>query len=125
MQFVRHKLKELIFFLIILAPILIVYTILLLKQHASNDFNIFRKTTFIIGIIILLLTGFFSGMIEQKKGWFAGLSTALLIMIIVFIIQLTKGTSFGLEHLIKYLAYFASSILGGIIGVNIKLTPKH
>lgn len=125
MQFLQHKLKELLIFLIILAPTVIVYTFLLYFGHASNDIGVFRKATFIIGLVILLLTGFFSGAIEQKKGWIAGLSTALLILSIAFIIHLFKGATFRFEHFLKYFGYLSSATLGGIIGVNFKLNALH
>ena len=120
MQLLRNKAKELLLFLIILTPTVLIYTLLIYLGHASNEPNKFRIATFLIGLGLFLVLGFFSGNTEQKKGWIAGLSSALIVVVIVAIIQLFAKDPFTWNRLIKYLAFLASGAFGGILGVNFK-----
>ena len=67
MQLLRQKAKELLIFLIILTLTILIYTLLVYSGHATNEPIKFRITSFLIGLILFLVLGFFSGNIEQKK----------------------------------------------------------
>lgn len=120
MQLLRQKAKELLIFLIIMTLTILIYTLLVYSGHATNEPIKFRITSFLIGLILFLVLGFFSGNIEQKKGWIAGLSSALVVIIFVIIIQLFAKDPFTFDRVLKYLAYLSAGTFGGILGVNFK-----
>ena len=68
----------------------------------------------------MFIVGFFSGNIEQKKGWVAGMTTALVIIILFILVKLFAHTSLTFEMVLKYLAFLLLGALGGMIGVNIR-----
>ena len=69
----------------------------------------------------LLLYNFrtFKWLLHKEKGLLAGLSSALVIIVIILIINLFVKEPITLRMVLKFLTYTAGSAAGGIMGVNI------
>ena len=119
MQLLRNKAKELLLFPDYFDPDRFNLYSADLFGTRFHEPNKFRIATFLIGLGLSWFSGFFSGNTEQK-GWIAGLSSALIVVVIVAIIQLFAKDPFTWNRLIKYLAFLASGTFGGILGVNFK-----
>lgn len=90
----------------------------------ASDSTIYIAT-FIMGILIFFITGMISGIKEQEKGWLAGGSTALLIIIMAMLLKLITHQLSGWSEIIKISCYFFASIVGGMLGVNLAfLKPR-
>lgn len=74
---------------------------------------------FITGICLFIILGLLSGYYTQEKGLIAGLSSALVIIVIILIINLFVKEPITLRMVLKFLTYTAGSAAGGIMGVNI------
>jgi putative membrane protein (TIGR04086 family) len=74
---------------------------------------------FITGICLFIILGLLSGYYTQEKGLLAGLSSALVIIVIILIINLFVKEPITLRMVLKFLTYTAGSAAGGIMGVNI------
>lgn len=118
MKFLKNKALSYFIFIIILAITIIIYTSLLYFGVISSNDNTVKIVSFVIGLTLFLILGLISGLKEKKSGWLAGFTSSLfLILIVIFINIISKNLT--VMSLIKYLAYVISSMLGGIIGVNI------
>jgi len=105
-----------------LAITIIIYTSLLYFGVISSNDNTVKTVSFVMGLVLFLILGLISGLKEKKSGWLAGFTSSLfLVLIVIFINIISKNLT--VMSLIKYLAYVISSMLGGIIGVNI-ITKK-
>ncbi len=120
MTFLKNKAKSFLLFFIILTISILVYTLLLHNQVISSSKNSVFITTFIIGIFLFLILGIISGLFEQKKGWLAGLTSGIILLIIVIIFKLCNKELDNPFLIVKYLSFLTSSILGGILGINFK-----
>lgn len=122
MKFLKNKALSYFIFIIILAITIIIYTSLLYFGVISSNDNTVKTVSFVMGLLLFLILGLISGLKEKKSGWLAGFTSSLfLVLIVIFINIISKNLT--VMSLIKYLAYVISSMLGGIIGVNI-ITKK-
>ena len=122
MKFLKNKALSYFIFIIILAITIIIYTSLLYFGVISSNDNTVKTVSFGMGLVLFLILGLISGLKEKKSGWLAGFTSSLfLVLIVIFINIISKNLT--VMSLIKYLAYVISSMLGGIIGVNI-ITKK-
>lgn len=122
MKFLKNKALSYFIFIIILAITIIIYTSLLYFGVISSNDNTVKTVSFVMGLILFLILGLISGLKEKKSGWLAGFTSSLfLVLIVIFVNIISKNLT--VMSLIKYLAYVISSMLGGIIGVNI-ITKK-
>lgn len=122
MKFLKNKALSYFIFIIILAITIIIYTSLLYFGVISSNDNTVKTVSFVMGLVLFLILGLISGLKEKKSGWLAGFTSSLfLVLIVIFINMISKNLT--VMSLIKYLAYVISSMLGGIIGVNI-ITKK-
>lgn len=122
MKFLKNKALSYFIFIIILAITIIIYTSLLYFGVISSNDNTVKTVSFVMGLVLFLILGLISGLKEKKSGWLAGFTSSLfLVLIVIFINIISKNLT--VMSLIKYLAYVISSMLGGIIGVNI-ITKK-
>lgn len=80
---------------------------------------------FICGLIIFIILGFLNGNIKREKGLLNGMLSALIVVVVLFLIQLLGfEEKFSFDLFIKYLVFILSSGLGGIFGVNFKPIVK-
>ena len=122
MKFLKNKALSYFIFIIILAITIIIYTSLLYFGVISSNDNTVKTVSFVMGLVLFLILGLISGLKEKKSGWLAGFTSSLfLVLIVIFINIISKNLT--VMSLIKYLAYVISSMIGGIIGVNI-ITKK-
>ncbi|MFR7880698.1 MAG: TIGR04086 family membrane protein [Christensenellales bacterium] len=80
------------------------------------------RTSFIIGAIIFFIYGLLTGITEKKKGFLSSFISTFIIIAIIIIVKLLSKQSFQPTNLIKYGVYLLTSVVGGILGVN--LTSK-
>lgn len=118
MNFLKNKALSYFIFIIILAITIIIYTSLLYFGVISSNDSTVKAVSFIIGLFLFLILGLISGLKEKKRGWLAGFTSSLFLIFIIIIINIISK-SLNAMSLIKYLAYVISSMLGGIVGVNI------
>lgn len=123
MSFIQYKIKELLYVSIIFIFFGLIYTLLIFFKVIDANYSSIRTITYIAGGVIFFIYGLISGKLEKQNGWLAGLSSSLLLLIIVFIINLFCHTPINLLFLGKLLSYLLCGMAGGIIGVNIK--NKH
>lgn len=76
-----------------------------------------------ITLITLFAGGFIAGLKSGTKGWYVGGVTGLAFLLLVWLISfLGFDTAFRLQNLLIYSSYLLSSVIGGVIGVN--MSPK-
>lgn len=119
MNFIKNKLKELLFISIIFLITMLIYTILIYFQILKLENSTLRTTIYITGLVLFLIFGIISGIIEKKNGWLSGITSATLIIILTFIINLISKNKIDIYYLVKIITFLLSSTLGGMIGVNL------
>lgn len=126
MSFIQYKIKELFYVTIIFILFGIIYTSLIYFKTLNANYSNIRTITYIAGGIVFFIYGFISGKLEKQNGWLAGLSSSLILLIIILIINFFCHTQINLLFIGKLLSYLLCSMSGGIIGVNIgnKKTKK-
>lgn len=118
MSFIKNKCKEISVISLILLPILVIYTLLIYLDKIPTEGETFKNITFIVTLVVFLFFGLISGKIESRKGWLAGLTSALIVFGMAIVIKLLCESAFDLSFFLKYSAFICSGILGGIIGIN-------
>ena len=106
----------------------IISSILILTLFVTilNYFNIISdKTVSIFKIIIsniaMIIGGFYIGKKSNKKGFIEGLKLGLIFSVIsIFLNYLAFDYSFKLKYSLFYLILIISSVLGSMIGINVK-----
>ena len=124
MNFIKNKLKELLFISIIFLITMLIYTILIYFQILKVDTSSLRTITYITGLVLFLIYGIISGLIEKKNGWLSGATSALIVILLFFILNLFSDNKTDLSYFIKLLSYLICSMVGGIIGINITSVKK-
>ena len=119
MNFIKNKLKELLFISIIFLITMLIYTILIYFQILKLENSTLRTTIYITGLVLFLIFGIISGIIEKKNGWLSGITSATLIIILTFIINLISKSKIDIYYFVKIITFLLSSTLGGMIGVNL------
>ena len=120
MNWLITKLKEILFFTIIMFIFMVIYTSLILFEIVPNNNYIIRTITFIMGLILFFILGLISGKKEKKNGWLSGILSSLIIIAFNFILILFTKTNITLSLLVKYLCYILTAMTGGMIGVNLQ-----
>ncbi|OZI10243.1 TIGR04086 family membrane protein [Bacillaceae bacterium SAS-127] len=78
----------------------------------------------IISFIALFIGGLISGKLAGRKGWMTGGLTGLLYSLTMFSYQsLGYQAPFHWEQLVYHLCFIITSMMGGVLGVN--LSSKH
>ncbi len=124
MNFLKNKLKELLYISIIFLITILIYTILIYFQILKVDTSSLRTITYITGLVLFLIYGLISGLIEKKNGWLSGSTSALIVILLFFIFNLFSDNKMDLSYFVKLLSYLLCSMVGGIIGINIKGNKK-
>lgn len=123
MNWLSLKLKELLFFTISLSILMIIYTTLISLNIIPDDISLNRTITLIIGLFLFFLLGVISGKKEMKNGWLSGISSAVLIILVITLIGIFMKNKIDIFLLSKYTCFLLCSMIGGMFGVNLK--PKR
>lgn len=101
---------------------LVFYILLLMVLNYTGilKFKMIIKFNFIIIAAITFIFGIFNGKKCPKKGYIEGLKQGGLIVLILTILNIIFIRKFSLNILIYYLIIIISSIIGCIIGINLK-----
>lgn len=122
MKILKQKALSFLISLVIFTIIAIIYTILLYNGKINTETKSIHIATFIIGIITFFIYGLITGIVEKQNGFLSSLISTTIILIIIVVIKLLSKRVILPNDWLKYVIYLASSIFGGIIGVN--LIPK-
>lgn len=123
MNWLSLKLKELLFFTISLSILMIIYTTLISLNIIPDDISLNRTITLIIGLFLFFLLGVISGKKEMKNGWLSGISSAVLILLVITLIGIFMKNKIDIFLIGKYTCFLLCSMIGGMFGVNLK--PKR
>lgn len=100
---------------------LIILTFIITTLHFFNLFSngIVSVFKIIIPIISLFIGGFYIGKKSNEKGWLEGLKIGLIFIIILILFNLLGlQTKIEFKNILYYLIIIASSIFGGMLGIN-------
>ncbi len=118
----QYFLKKAIVFLsslFILLMTSLIYTFLIYKEKIDVSTAAIYRTTFIMGAIIFFIFGLITGIIEKKRGFLSSFISSIAIVVIIILIKLISKEQFQATYFIKYGVYVLTSVLGGILGVNL------
>lgn len=104
-----------------------IFLILNLFTTILSYFNIINTNIprIIIFIITILLSGIYLGINNKKKGLLNGIKLSIIyILISIILILILPNLEFSLKIVLYYLFIILLSIIGSILGVNIKKTIK-
>ena len=74
----------------------------------------------IIPIIAIFISAIILGKMVNEKAYFEGIKFALLFLIFLSIIKLILKVPFDYKTIIMYIALIVASILGAMLGINLK-----
>jgi len=102
---------------VIAASFALLFSLLLLFTSLEEQ-DLYLITT-IISFIAIFIGGFMAGGKGKERGWLLGGLTGLTFTIINFLVQyLGFDQTFSSEQIIIYICFNVTSIMGGILGVN-------
>ena len=107
-----------LFFMILLLYIMLISVFLYFEIFSYNTVFIINYLFF---LIIFFLLGFKISKLEERKGYLNGFLIGSSIVIIFTILSLFFS-SLNLGSLVYYLSLIVSSMIGGIFGVNKKVS---
>lgn len=119
MKILKQKALSFLISLVIFTILTIIYTIFLYNGKISNQSKAIHTATLVIGIVTFFLYGLLTGIIEKQNGFLSCLISTLILLLIIVAIKLLSKRVILLGDWIKYAIYLGTSILGGIIGVNL------
>jgi len=120
-------LKKLSFsFIYIISSLLIItFFITLLNYFNIINDKIISIFKILIPILSLFIGGFYIGKNSNNKGYLEGLKLGGIFCLFLLIFNfLALNNSFKLKYLLFYLILIASTILGSMIGINIRKINK-
>lgn len=89
------------------------------------SYYITKLISFILNIVLFFLLSFFKGKNTNKKGYIEGLLNGCKLIISLFIITLIFFIkSIHISTLIYYIILLSSSVIGAVLGKNIKKDNK-
>ena len=119
MLFLKRIGKSLGISLIILLSLTLLITILnYIGLIGTKIVNVF---SYITPFISLFIGGIIIGKESLNKGWLEGIKYGIICIIIFFIFNfLAFDTGFNISNIILYIITLVGSILGGMIGINLR-----
>ncbi len=119
MLFLKRIGKSLGISLIILLSLTLLITILnYIGLIGTKIVNVF---SYITPFISLFIGGIIIGKESINKGWLEGIKYGIICIIIFFIFNfLAFDTGFNISNIILYIITLVASILGGMIGINLR-----
>lgn len=82
--------------------------------------KVVKVISFIYVILTFLVFGFMEGKKALEKGYLTGIKTGLLFIGIMFLISLFNKNFFSFSKIIYYVILLFATILGSMIGINMK-----
>lgn len=104
----------------LLALVIYLIVLLILSYTGLLKLNTIEKINFVVMAIIALAIGVISGKKTSKKGYLEGLKHGGIIVLIMFLLNLIFYRWFNLYIFLYYLVIVSSSMIGSMIGINIK-----
>ena len=106
----------------IVGPIIIgLFILTILNYFDIISYNLFNIMKIILLCLSIILGGIKIGEKSKQKGWMEGIKLGLIISIILLIFNyLIFRVDFNFKQLFYFVIIFGSSILGSILGINIK-----
>lgn len=106
--------------------ILLTIIVMLVYSIIMNFTDLSLKTSSVVYLVTTCLSivygAIYASKANNKKGWFTGLITALLYMVIIFIVaMITNGPAviLTLEAFLRLILALAVGALSGMLGINI------
>ncbi|QXE00532.1 TIGR04086 family membrane protein [Terribacillus sp. DMT04] len=97
------------------------FTLALLLRFTKMGEGMLDWTTLGAGILSLFIGGFIAGVKGEDKGWMLGGMTAMGFTVFVLLYQyLGYQVGFSGAQLLTHGGFLLASLIGGMIGVNIK-----
>ncbi len=119
MLFLQKSIKPLVIILLTIIGLTLIATIFNYLNIIS--YKIIKILKFIIPIIATISGGFIIGKHSEKNGWLSGLKLGLIFLILLILFNLLGFQhKLQLKNFIYYLILLISTIIGSMIGINIK-----
>ena len=119
MLFLKKLGKSFLTSLIILFSLTLVITIF--NYIGLFSLSIVNAFSYITPFIALFIGGLLLGKESNNKGWLEGIKYGLICIVIFFIFNfLAFNQIFNTKSIILYIVTLIASILGGMIGINMK-----
>ena len=116
---ILNYLKSLLYFLISITILTLIITIF--NYFSILNGSIISISKLIIPIISILIGSIILGKNTSKKGYIEGLKLSIIIIIIIAIINfLFLKSNFEIKILLYYLIITITSMIGAMIGINLK-----
>lgn len=112
-----NYIKCYIFFFIILFIFLLIFSII--NYYQLIPYNILSIICYIFILILFFILGIKISILEQNRGYLNGFLISLVLIIAFMIITLIFD-KISFSKLVYYLSLIATSITGGIIGIQKK-----
>ena len=122
MNKVINYLKSISLFLLIFLCYLLIIS--LVSYFELISFKSISIINYIAILILFFILGFKASNLEGRKGYLNGFLVSLITIIIFVIITLIID-KIDFSKLVYFLTLMASSVTGGIIGVNNKISNKN
>lgn len=122
MNKVINYLKSISLFLLIFLCYLLIIS--LVSYFELISFKSISIINYIVILILFFILGFKASNLEGRKGYLNGFLVSLITIIIFVIITLIID-KIDFSKLVYFLTLMASSVTGGIIGVNNKISNKN
>lgn len=101
-----------------LISLLVIFSLLVLSNKINSENSNF---VYLMGTIILFISGFLLSNHYQKQGFLIGSIQAICFLVLFCLLNiLAYNQSISFNILIKFAIYLLSGTLGGVLGVNIK-----
>ena len=119
MLFLKKLGKSFLISLIILLSLTLIITIF--NYIGLFSLGIVNAFSYITPFVSLFIGGLLMGKDSISKGWLEGIKFGIICIIIFFIFKyLAFDSFFNLSNIILYIITLVASILGGMIGINLK-----
>lgn len=85
---------------------------------ASGGMGVFKM---FIPIVSILVGGFYLGSKAKNKGWLEGVKLSIFFLILLTLCHLVwMKDTFGFKNVLYYLILMISSMVGSMLGINLK-----
>ena len=122
MNKIINYLKSISLFIIIFLIYLLLISII--SYHEIISFKTISIINYIVVLILFFVLGFKASNLEGRKGYLNGFLVSLITILVFLIITLIID-KIDFSKLVYFLTLIVSSVTGGIIGVNKKISNKN
>lgn len=119
MTFLKNASKAIGFSLLIM--LVLTFIVTLFNYIGLFNLKIVNAFSYITPFISCLIGGMTLGRRSNKKGYLEGLKLGLIIILLLFIFNfLALNQGYTLPNIILYIIILGASILGSMVGINLK-----